>query len=230
MAVLRSLAFYAAFYGISALLVIFAALAIPFGRATVVPVAHFWSTWHRICVERLLGITIVIEGETPPGPALYAVKHESYFDAIDLPQYVPFPGVFAKQELFDIPLWGRAARVYGLIPVARQEGARALRAMLAAARERVAEGRSLAIFPEGTRVPHGERPPLRSGFAGIYKLIGIQVVPVAIASGPIYHRRWKRRGTITIRFGEVIPPGLPREEAEARVHAAINAFNAPVGG
>jgi 1-acyl-sn-glycerol-3-phosphate acyltransferase len=74
-------------------------------------------------------------------------------------------------------------------------------------------------------VPHGERAPLRSGFAGLYKLLGLPVVPVAVDSGPLYHRLWKRRGTITVRFGEIIPPGLPREEVEARVHAAINALN-----
>jgi 1-acyl-sn-glycerol-3-phosphate acyltransferase len=97
--------------------------------------------------------------------------------------------------------------------------------MMAEARRFAGGGRPLAIFPEGTRVPHGKRPPLRSGFAGLYKLLGLPVVPVAIDSGPPYHHRWKRRGTITVRFGEPIPAGLPREEIELRVHAAINALN-----
>jgi 1-acyl-sn-glycerol-3-phosphate acyltransferase len=74
-------------------------------------------------------------------------------------------------------------------------------------------------------VPHGTRPPLRAGFAGLYKLLRLPVVPVAVDSGPVYQRLWKPRGTITIRFGEPIPPGLPREELEARVHAAINELN-----
>jgi 1-acyl-sn-glycerol-3-phosphate acyltransferase len=108
----------------------------------------------------------------------------------------------------------------------RGAGAKGLRAMLAQAQGFVGGGRPLAIFPEGTRIPHGARPPLRSGFAGLYKLLGLPVVPVAIDSGPTYHRWWKRRGTITVRFGETIPPGLPREEIEGRVHAAINVLNA----
>ena len=91
--------------------------------------------------------------------------------------------------------------------------------------EALARGDSLVIFPEGTRVPHGTRPPLQSGFAGIYKLLALPVVPVAVNSGPLYHRLWKRPGTITLHFGEPIEPGLPREEIEARVHAAINALN-----
>src|SRR3546814_16240620 len=87
--------------------------------------------------------------------------------------------------------------------------------------------RTDTLFPYTTlfrsRVPHGTRPPLQAGFAGLYKLLGIPVVPVAVNSGPLYHRLWKRSGTITYRFGELIPPGLPREEVEARVRAAINA-------
>jgi len=53
----------------------------------------------------------------------------------------------------------------------------------------------------------------------------VPVVPMAVNSGPLYHRGWKRSGTITIRFGEIIPPGLPRDEVEARVREAINVLN-----
>ncbi len=63
-----------------------------------------------------------------------------------------------------------------------------LRKMVSAARGFVAEGRPLVIFPEGTRTPIGEHPPLQSGFAGLYKLIGMPVVPVACDSGRLYHR------------------------------------------
>jgi 1-acyl-sn-glycerol-3-phosphate acyltransferase len=61
-------------------------------------------------------------------------------------------------------------------------------------------------------------------------MLGLPVIPVAVDSGPLYHCRWKRSGTIRYRFGEVIPPGLPRQEIEARVHAAINALNASSPG
>ena len=83
----------------------------------------------------------------------------------------------------------------------------------------------MAIFPEGTRIRHGERAPLQAGFAGIYKVLGLPVVPVAVNSGPLYQGRWKRPGTITVRFGEAIPAGLPRPEIEPRVLAGINALN-----
>ena len=97
--------------------------------------------------------------------------------------------------------------------------------MVAAARQLSDAGRALVIFPEGTRVPHGHRPALQAGFAGLYKLLGLPVVPIAVRSGTIYHRRWKRRGTIDILIGDPIPAGLPREDIEARVLAAINALN-----
>jgi len=225
MSVLRSLVFYPVFYGFSAVLVIASVLAIPFGRDALRGVVATWGTWHRWCLKALLGIHVVVEGEMPQGPVLIAVKHESYFEAIDMPRLFHFPTVFAKRELFLIPGWGFSARIYGLIPVARDKGARALREMIKTAKLRVDEGRPLVIFPEGTRVSHNEEVPLQSGFAGIYKLLGLPVVPIAVNSGPIYHRIVKQPGTITYRVGETIPAGLRRNEIEERVHSAINALN-----
>ena len=226
MRVLRSLVFYAVFYGatvgfVVASLIVLATL--PAARFRAVPNA--WSRFHRWCVERILGIAVREEGPRPVGPALYALKHESFFEAIDLAALLQNPVPFGKEELYRIPGWGRAARAYGSVQVMRSAGAKGLRTMLADAQRFAGSGRPLAIFPEGTRVPHGSRPDLQSGFAGLYKLLGLPVVPVAVDSGPTYHLWWKRRGTITFRFGDAIPPGLPREEIEASVHAAINALN-----
>lgn len=217
--------FYPVFYGFSAVLVIASVFASLSGREAVRSVVSLWGRWHFWCVTRLLKIDIVIEGEVPDGAYLIAVKHESYFEAIDMPRMFTFPAVFAKRELFLIPGWGYSARIYGLIPVARDKGARALREMIATAKLRVGEGRPLVIFPEGTRVDHGKAPALQSGFAGLYKLLGLPVVPVAVDSGPLYHDWVKRPGTITYRVGETIPAGLGRAEIEARVCAAINVLN-----
>ena len=225
MSLLRSLVFYPVFYGFSAGWVIASVFAIPLGRDKLRSVVAAWGRWHRWCLQSIVGIRVVREGELPDKAVLIAVKHESYFEAIDMPRLFRFPTVFAKRELFLIPGWGYSAKVYGLIPVARDKGARALREMIKTARARVAEGRPLVIFPEGTRVEHGAQPPLQSGFAGTSKLLGLPVVPIAVNSGPVYHRLIKRPGTITYRVGETIPAGLHREEVEARVHAAINALN-----
>lgn len=226
LAALRSLAFYVLFYGGSALLVVASLFAVAGRRRWLRPIVGRWGAWHLWCVEKVLGIEVVLEGELPQGPVLIAMKHEAFFEAIDTPRLFAYPAVFAKQELFRIPGWGSSALVYGLIPVAREEGAKTLRMMIATAKERVDEGRPLVIFPEGTRVSVGTQPPLQAGFAGLYKLLKLPVVPIAVDSGRLYHHVVKRPGRITYKVGEPIPAGLPREAIEARVHAAINALNA----
>lgn len=225
MTVLRSLAFYGVFYTASVFFVLASILAVALAPRHLRRFPDGWSRFHRACMKHLLGITVRETGSRPTGAALYAFKHESFFEAIDLPCTLDHPVPFGKEELYAIPGWGRAAKAYGSVTVARDKGAQALRAMLAEARGYIGTGRPLAIFPEGTRVPHGTRPPLQAGFAGLYKMLGLPVVPVAVDSGPLYHRLWKRPGTITLHFGEPIEPGLPRAEIEARVHEAINLLN-----
>ena len=222
----RSIAFYLVFYTGSLLIVLASLVALLGSKETFQRMVDKWARWHRLCMRFLLGQTVRMEGEIPAGPIFVAIKHESFFEAIDLARLLHRPGVFAKAELMRIPLWGLVGDRYGLVEVQRDQGAKALRHMMAAARRLSGEeGRPLVIFPEGTRVPHGTAPRLQAGFAGIYKLLGLPVVAIATDGGPLYHRWWKRPGVITYRVVDVIPPGLPREEAEERVRIAINALN-----
>lgn len=203
-------------------------------REAVAWVARHWSWFHRWCCRHILYQRIVVEREAgaPEGfvdaPMLYVFKHESAFETVELPGLFHHCAPFAKAELFRIPIWGRAAAAYGLIPVEREGGSAAMRAMLTRARAALDQGRPLVLFAEGTRVAPGATPPLKAGFAGLYLQLKVPVVPVALASGHAYPARgWiKRSGTIRYRIGATIPPGLPRREAEARVHAAINVLNA----
>jgi len=223
--VVRSLAFYLLFYLGSIPYVVGAALAMPVAERLFQRIVTGWSAYHRFCARWLLGIRTRVEGAIPTEPVIIALRHESFFEAIDLPTLLDDPVIVAKAELMNIPLWGLAAQRWGLIAVRREDGAKALRAMVAEARARTAVGRPLAIFPEGTRIAAGQEGELQSGFAALYKLLKLPVVPVAVNSGGLYHRWFKRPGTVIYRFGEAIPPGLPREEIEARVSAAITAFN-----
>src|SRR3546814_10953208 len=106
-----------------------------------------------------------------------------------------------------------------MIPVDREGTTRALRAMLKAANAARDSGRPVAIFPDGTRVPHGESPPVRSGFAGLYRHLGLPVVPVALDAGRLWPRASfvTHAGTLTTRFGHMIPPYPPGAHAEAAV-------------
>jgi len=218
--VVGSLAFYVAFYAGSVLFVLAGCLVLAFSERALQLVAEGWSHWHAICCRVFVGIRIEQAALPLRSDVLYALRHESFFEAIDLPARFPRPAVFAKAELLRIPLWGVVGRNYGLIGVDRSAGASTLRTMLREARTRGA-GRPLVIFPEGTRTPHDQPAPLQAGFAGLYKLLGLPVIPVAVRSGALYHRRWKRAGTISYIAGPEIPPGLPRAEVEARVLGVI---------
>lgn len=226
MALLRSCAFAFAFYLGSVFLVMAAIAAIPLGQRAIIAASRRWARWHRWCAKHLLGIETCVDGVLPQSDALIVFKHEAMYETIETLALLERPAVVMKQELIDIFGWGYVALRHGVIPVDRESGAAALRQMLAAARAAKAAHRPVVLFPEGTRVPHGERPALRAGFAGLYKVLGLPVVPVALDSGRVWPRGFvKRRGVVTMKVGETIPPGLPREDVEARVHTAINALN-----
>ncbi|MDQ4088294.1 MAG: 1-acyl-sn-glycerol-3-phosphate acyltransferase [Pseudomonadota bacterium] len=224
MALLRSALFALIFYGWTVIAVLLAFPVSLLGTKRLRGWAHGWARVHRWCAAWLLGIEGRVEGAPPEGAVLVAAKHQSMFETLEILLLLREPAVVLKRELVDIPLWGRVVQRYGVIPVDRAGGAAALRRMMRAAEAAIAEGRPIVIFPEGTRVAPGERPPLQSGFAGLYRALRLPVVPVAIDSGRLWprHRFVKRPGIVTMHFGEPIPPGLARGEIEARVHAAIN--------
>jgi 1-acyl-sn-glycerol-3-phosphate acyltransferase len=226
MNVLRSLVFAVIFHPVGAVLVVIAVIGSLFGQSGVIWGARNWALWHRFCARVILGVRAQIDGSLDHGQALYVIKHESMFETIETLALFERPVVVMKQELLDMPVWGYAARKHGSIGVDRDAGAKAMRNMLTAVRAAKVSGRAIILFPEGTRVPHGESPPLKAGLAGIYKILGLPVVPVALDAGKVWPRGFVRApGTVHLKVGEIIPPGLPREEMETRVHTAINVLN-----
>lgn len=225
MAFARSLLFAVIFYPATVLWVLAGLVATLFGRRPTLAVVLSWVELHHWLVEHVLGIRARIEGTIPNGPYLIAVKHESMFETLEMVRLTNLPAIVMKKELADIPLFGFMTRRYGVIPVERAAGAKALRAMVAEGKEAVASGRPVIIFPEGTRVRRGEKPPLRPGFAGLYRALGLPVVPVAVDSGRLWgHGFVKRRGVVTFKVGGTIPAGLKRADVEERVHSGINAL------
>jgi 1-acyl-sn-glycerol-3-phosphate acyltransferase len=220
---LRSLLFMALFYP-GTLLFVLAGLAASFvGTGPMRSVVHGWADFHHWLCLHILSIRAKTFGVIPREQCLIAVKHQSMYETIEILRLANTPVVVMKRELADMPLFGWITRRYGVIAVDRAAGAKALRAMLAEAKVAAASGRPIAIFPEGTRVHPGDTPLLRPGFSGLYRALGLPVVPVAVDSGRLWGRGvLKKKGTVHFQIAEVIPPGLGREEVEARVHAGIN--------
>lgn len=184
-----------------------------------------WGRFGHYAAKWVLGVRSEITGRIPPGAVLIAVKHQSMYETLEIVRIADTPVIVIKRELSQIPLFGQLTRRYGVIAVDREAGPKALREMLASGKAAVASGRGVIIYPEGTRVAVGETPPLQSGFAGLYRALGLPVVPVAVDSGRLWPKGLvKTPGTIHFVIGETIPPGLKRQDIEARVHAAINAL------
>jgi 1-acyl-sn-glycerol-3-phosphate acyltransferase len=227
-AAVRSLIFTLAFYAGSIPLVTGALLGGLVSQKALFAGPKLWAGWFLWCAHWLLGIRLHIEGEIPKGPHLFAIKHESAYETILTLWLFERPAVVMKAELRKIPIWGAASARQGSIFVDRSGSASMLRVMMRAAQAAVAAGRPVVIFPEGTRVGVGEEPPLAAGFAGLYKMVKLPVVPVALDSGTVWPKAFvKFPGTVRFRFGTPIAPGLPREDIEAQVHAAINALQTP---
>ena len=225
MGLLRSLLWAAIFYLATVLLVLAGLVATLFGRGPTLAVVLSWVELHHWLCAQVLGIRTRVIGAIPPGSFLIAVKHQSMFETLEMVRLSKLPVIVLKREIADIPLFGFLTRRYGVIPVERTAGAKALREMVAAGNDAAETGRPVLIFPEGTRVRPGETPPLRPGFAGLYRAIGLPVLPVAVDSGCLWGRGLvKRSGFVTFMIGETIPPGLKRGEIEERVHGAINAL------
>jgi 1-acyl-sn-glycerol-3-phosphate acyltransferase len=95
--------------------------------------------------------------------------------------------------------------------------------MIAKARAAAAEGRLIAIFPEGTRTAVGARAPYHPGVAALYTQLGLPLVPVAVNSGLFWGRRSfiKKSGRIVVEILPPIAPGLPRRAVMAELETRI---------
>jgi 1-acyl-sn-glycerol-3-phosphate acyltransferase len=227
MAALRSILYFLIFYPGTVLYCIVGLVAARFGTNAIRRVIRSWALFHHHLVTRLLGIRFELEGTIPDGPVLVAVKHQAMVETIEVLLLINTPVVVMKQQYVKTPLLGPTMKRFGVIGVDREAGASALREMMQRGKQAIAEGRPVVIFPEGTRVPVGETPELRPGFAGLYRALGLPVVPLAHDSGKVWPKGLvKHPGLIRLKVGETIPAGLKRNEIELQVHRAINALEA----
>lgn len=176
---LRTFFFYLLFYPWTLTALIIAVCLSPSGQNSV----HRWGIlWGRSCLW-LAGIKLKVSGEehlTVTGPAIYVCNHQSNFDIPLL--YAGLPIQFrwmAKQELFNIPLFGAAMKSSGYIPIDRSNRKEAMRS-LAAAAKRIQDGASVIIFPEGTRCVDGTLQPFKKGALLLAVKAGVPIIPMAI--------------------------------------------------
>ena len=225
MQVLRGFLFALLFYPGTLAYVLAGMAASPFGTGPMRAVVLGWAAFHNWLSRNVAGIEVRLVGSLPDTPCLIAVKHEAMFETIEMLHIADTPIIVLKRELADMPLFGWMTRRWGIIRVDREAGASAVRNLLNSAKAARESGRPVVIFPEGTRVRHGETPPLGAGFTALYRALGLPVVPIAMDSGRFWGRSLPTgRGTVTFQVGGMIPAGLKREEVEERVRAAINAL------
>jgi 1-acyl-sn-glycerol-3-phosphate acyltransferase len=120
-----------------------------------------------------------------------------------------------------LPLFGWLATKAGMIPIDRAARVSSLARMAARARDEIARGRQIVIFPEGTRRAPGAEPRYLPGVAYLYAETGLACVPVALNSGLVWPRRsWRRLpGTVLVEVLDSIPPGLDRRTFLARLQS-----------
>jgi 1-acyl-sn-glycerol-3-phosphate acyltransferase len=186
-----------------------------------------WGTGTLRLLRCCCGVDYEFRGleRLPEGPVILASKHQSTWDTLVIPRLVPgrYPAFVLKVELTRLPLFGPLLTKAGMIAVDRSAGGKALKEMLSQARLRVAQGRSLVIYPEGTRTAPGKKLPYHPGVAALYKDLGLPVVPVALNSGYFWGRRafFIRPGRILLEVLEPIQPGLDRHSFLERLEAAV---------
>jgi 1-acyl-sn-glycerol-3-phosphate acyltransferase len=222
---LRSLAFNVGWYVGSTILAIVGLPILLMSQRYVVAWSLFWIDcclgWLRLTcrlTHRISGLENV-----PTGPVIFACKHQSSWETLAFSKLFPNSAIVLKRELLFIPIVGWAMARVGNIAVERGDGAAALRSLVRQAKVAIADGRSILIFPEGTRTPVGSQRAYHVGTAALYRQLGVPVVPVALNSGLFWGRRQfiKWPGVIDVEVLPAIPPGLGREALMATLRESI---------
>jgi 1-acyl-sn-glycerol-3-phosphate acyltransferase len=222
---LRSALFLVWFLAVTTLLSIFGLWVLVSRRATQ-GLARLWSRATFFGLRVIAGIDWEIRGAPPTTPLLVASKHMSMWDTLALWLALPAPAIVLKRELLRIPFYGWFLWRGAAIPIDRGAGASALRGMTARARDALAKGRQVLIFPEGTRKKPGAAPDYKPGVAALYAQLDVPCVPVALNSGVFWRGFTKKPGTIVLEFLPAIAPGLKRGEfmrlLEERIETATS--------
>jgi 1-acyl-sn-glycerol-3-phosphate acyltransferase len=196
-------------------------------------VARCWARMVVGSARVMCGITVKVTGlDTLPatGPMVLASQHQSAFDTAIWLAVGRDVSYVVKAELGRVPLFGALLRPAHQVLVNRSAGATALRHMVADAADRVRAGRTIVIFPQGTRTQSGVQVPIQPGIAALAARLRLPIFPVATDSGRLWGRRAFRKepGCIHITIGAPLPPDLPRAVLVQRLQQSWDALLPPV--
>lgn len=167
--------------------------------------------WGRFTIWWLkitCGLSYKVTGyeNIPNEPCVILSKHQSTWETLAYQWLLP-PHVWVlKRELLWIPLLGWGMALSQPIAIARDQRRRAIDQVIQQGRKRLASGRHVIIFPEGTRVASGQHGHFKLGGARLAHAAGCPILPVAHNAGCFWGRRAfiKKPGVVQVVIGEPI--------------------------
>ena len=157
------------------------------------------------------------------GKSIIAAKHMSILEVAILSTHVKNSFFIVKRELLWIPIYGWAFWRMGLQPVNRARGATNMQKLTHAVECKIRDGKTLIIFPEGTRAKPGTHIPLRRGLLFLAHQLKLPITPVGTDSGLYWPKHGKMHsGTANVWFEPLLPCNASLDE----ISAAINRHSA----
>ncbi len=167
-----------------------------------------WSNFNLWSLSLICGLKFKIEGleNIPDEPVVIMPKHQSTWETMALPSFFPKHAWVVKKELIKIPFFGWGLTALRSIAIDRAAGIKSLKMIAKQGEERLKEGLSIIIFPEGTRTKPGEQPDYNVGGAFLAKKNKVEVLPIAHNAGDYWGKSsfLKKPGTIIMRIGKPI--------------------------
>lgn len=147
----------------------------------IVPSSNLWIRRKWTKMQRwLIGYKIDVIGSPDPRANMIIVNHQSMLDIMALEEIHPANICWiAKKEIEDLPFFGNVIRIPKMISIDRKDP-RSLPKIIKLAKERVSQGRVIAIFPEGTRGNGDKILKFKSGANIIANKLNLVVQPVLI--------------------------------------------------
>ncbi len=195
-------------------------------------IAQKWLTLSVDAARVIMGIRYEIQGQEnlPVGetsPAILLVKHQSTYETFLMPAIMPHPLAYVfKKELLYVPFFGWAIGSLDMIHIDRSQRSKAFAKVVEQGKALLARGVWVIMFPEGTRIPRGERGSYKSGGSRLAIATGAPVIPVAVTSAKCWPRKAviKYPGVVAVSIGKPIPSeGRDADELTREVEAWIEA-------